>query len=207
MRKAPLLASIALLLAVPALGQALKGHNAKSPVDVEANSIEVQDRADRAVFSGKVVARQAGLTMTAGRLVPGAGALTTIAWRSASPTLTGMAASGTALAGAGGGAATAVAALTSTAAATSRVINGRPIRNVDRMPDQRPGRRAIACGPLPSPERRASPPCGAQACRLRLPPIQESPCTSTATPAGAGTSAVKDWTCSPNPSVCPFPST
>ena len=68
MRKAPLLASIALLLAVPALGQGLKGHNAKSPVDVEANSIEVQDRADRAVFSGNVVARQAGLTMTAGRL-------------------------------------------------------------------------------------------------------------------------------------------
>ena len=68
MRKASLLASVVLLLAVPALGQALKGHNAKSPVDVEANSIEVQDRADRAVFSGNVVARQAGLTMTAGRL-------------------------------------------------------------------------------------------------------------------------------------------
>ena len=68
MRKAPLLASIALILAVPAVGQALKGHNAKSPVDVEADRIEVQDRADRAVFSGNVVVRQAGLTMTAGRL-------------------------------------------------------------------------------------------------------------------------------------------
>ena len=68
MRKAPLLAGLAIALAVPALGQALKGHNAKSPVDVEADRIEVQDRADRAVFSGNVVVRQAGLTMTAGRL-------------------------------------------------------------------------------------------------------------------------------------------
>jgi len=68
MRKAPLIASLVLLLAVPALGQSLKGHNAKSPVDVEADRIEVQDRADRAVFSGNVVVRQAGLTMNAGRL-------------------------------------------------------------------------------------------------------------------------------------------
>lgn len=68
MRKAPLLAGIALAIAVPALGQALKGHNAKAPVDVEADRIEVQDRADRAVFSGNVVVRQADLTMTAGRL-------------------------------------------------------------------------------------------------------------------------------------------
>lgn len=68
MRKATFLAGLAVILAVPALGQALKGHNAKSPVDVEADRIEVQDRADRAVFSGNVVVRQAGLTMTAGRL-------------------------------------------------------------------------------------------------------------------------------------------
>lgn len=77
MRKAPLLAGLAsiataltltLALTVPALGQALKGHNAKSPVDVEADRIEVQDRADRAVFSGNVVVRQSDLTITAGRL-------------------------------------------------------------------------------------------------------------------------------------------
>ena len=68
MRKAPLVAGLAIALAVPALGQALKGHNAKSPVDVEADRIEVQDRADRAVFSGNVIVRQADLTMTAGRL-------------------------------------------------------------------------------------------------------------------------------------------
>ena len=50
MRKLPLLLGLAALLAVPAVGQALRGHNVKSPVDVEADRIEVQDRADRAVF-------------------------------------------------------------------------------------------------------------------------------------------------------------
>ncbi|MFM7029168.1 MAG: LptA/OstA family protein [Chakrabartia sp.] len=68
MRNAPLLIGLALIAAVPALGQALKGHNAKSPVDVEADRIEVQDRADRAVFSGNVTARQDNLTLSAGRL-------------------------------------------------------------------------------------------------------------------------------------------
>jgi len=54
----------------PALGQtsALKGHDSNAPVDVAADRIEVQDRADRAIFSGNVVVRQAGLTLTAARL-------------------------------------------------------------------------------------------------------------------------------------------
>lgn len=56
------------LFAVPASGQALKGHNAKAPVDVEADRIEVQDRADRAIFSGNVRVRQAGLALSAERL-------------------------------------------------------------------------------------------------------------------------------------------
>ena len=34
---------------------ALKGHNTNAPVDVTAERIEVQERADRAVFSGKRV--------------------------------------------------------------------------------------------------------------------------------------------------------
>ncbi|MFM5913323.1 MAG: LptA/OstA family protein [Chakrabartia godavariana] len=68
MRRASLLAALAAVAAVPAIGQALKGHNAKAPVDVEADRIEVQDRADRAVFSGNVVVHQGDLTMTAGRL-------------------------------------------------------------------------------------------------------------------------------------------
>lgn len=60
--------SLMVVLAVPASGQALQGHNAKAPVDVAADRIEVQDRADRAIFSGNVRVNQAGLTLTAARL-------------------------------------------------------------------------------------------------------------------------------------------
>ncbi len=56
------------LLAVPALGQALRNHNAKADVLVDADRIEVQDRADRAVFSGNVVVRQGDLSLSASRL-------------------------------------------------------------------------------------------------------------------------------------------
>jgi lipopolysaccharide export system protein LptA len=64
------LAAAALVALAPALGQssALKGHDSNAPVDVAADRIEVQDRADRAIFSGNVVVRQAELTMNAGRL-------------------------------------------------------------------------------------------------------------------------------------------
>ncbi|HEX8624322.1 MAG TPA: LptA/OstA family protein [Allosphingosinicella sp.] len=53
-----------------AFGQvsALKGHDSGAPVDVAADRIEVQDRADRAIFSGNVVVRQGQLTLTAPRL-------------------------------------------------------------------------------------------------------------------------------------------
>lgn len=68
MRKALILTGLMLVATVPAIGQALKGHNAKSPVDVEADRIEVQDRADRAVFSGNVMVRQDDLTLRAARL-------------------------------------------------------------------------------------------------------------------------------------------
>jgi lipopolysaccharide export system protein LptA len=68
MRKPFFLVALGSLLAVPAIGQALKGHNAKAPVDVDADRIEVQDRADRAIFSGNVRVRQAGLNLTAARL-------------------------------------------------------------------------------------------------------------------------------------------
>ena len=62
-------AGAALALA-PALAQtsALKGHNSNAPVDVAADRIEVQDRADRAIFSGDVVVRQSDLTLNAPRL-------------------------------------------------------------------------------------------------------------------------------------------
>jgi len=74
MSKLPLFAALALsgLLAGPAMSQdtpsALRGHNTNAPVDVAADRIEVQDRADRAVFSGNVVARQGNLTMNAARV-------------------------------------------------------------------------------------------------------------------------------------------
>ena len=47
---------------------ALKGHNANAPIDVASDRIEVQDRADRAVFSGNVKVRQAQLTLDTQRL-------------------------------------------------------------------------------------------------------------------------------------------
>lgn len=68
MRKFSALLALLPILAVPASGQALKGHNAKAPVDVEADRIEVQDRIDRAIFSGNVRVRQGGLSLSAGRL-------------------------------------------------------------------------------------------------------------------------------------------
>ena len=47
---------------------ALRGHNANAPVDVVADRIEVQDRADRAIFAGNVQVRQASLTLETQRL-------------------------------------------------------------------------------------------------------------------------------------------
>lgn len=69
---AALAAAIGAVAITPVLGQgassALQGHNTNAPVDVAADRIEVQDRADRAIFSGNVVARQANLTLNAGRI-------------------------------------------------------------------------------------------------------------------------------------------
>jgi lipopolysaccharide export system protein LptA len=47
---------------------ALKGHNSNAPVDVTADRIEVQDRADRAMFTGNVHVTQAELTLDTARL-------------------------------------------------------------------------------------------------------------------------------------------
>ncbi|MDQ3478607.1 MAG: OstA family protein [Pseudomonadota bacterium] len=47
---------------------ALRGHNSNAPVDVTSDRIEVQDRADRAIFAGNVRVRQADLTMEAQRV-------------------------------------------------------------------------------------------------------------------------------------------
>jgi len=47
---------------------ALKGHDVDAPVDVSAERIEVQDRADRAIFAGSVHVRQGELTLDAPRV-------------------------------------------------------------------------------------------------------------------------------------------
>ena len=66
------LAALALSATAPAVGQgatsALRGHNSDAPIDFAADRIEVQDRADRAVFSGNVVVTQAELRLKAARL-------------------------------------------------------------------------------------------------------------------------------------------
>ncbi|MEH3108149.1 MAG: OstA family protein [Sphingomonas fennica] len=61
-----------LLAAAPAAAQeatsALRNHNGNAPVDVSADRIELQDRADRAVFSGNVRVVQAEMTIEAARM-------------------------------------------------------------------------------------------------------------------------------------------
>ncbi len=47
---------------------ALKGHNSNAPIDVTADRIEVQDRADRAMFAGNVHVKQAELSLDTERL-------------------------------------------------------------------------------------------------------------------------------------------
>ena len=59
---------LAVLAAAPASAQGIKNHNSNAPVDFEADRIEVQDRADRAVLAGNVKVRQGGLALDAARL-------------------------------------------------------------------------------------------------------------------------------------------
>ena len=73
MKRIALAALVSLIaLAGPAAAQegvsALKGHNSRSPIDLSADRAEAQDRADRAIFSGNVVVRQAELTLRTARL-------------------------------------------------------------------------------------------------------------------------------------------
>jgi lipopolysaccharide export system protein LptA len=74
MRRQLLLGLGAASAALAALAQAqepvsaLKGHNSNAPVDVSADRIEVQDRADRALFVGNVHVTQAELSLDTARL-------------------------------------------------------------------------------------------------------------------------------------------
>jgi lipopolysaccharide export system protein LptA len=75
MRRLPiLLAPLALATAAAAVAQsrepvsALKGHNSDAPIDLTADRLEVQDRADRAIFAGSVHVKQDDLTLDTSRL-------------------------------------------------------------------------------------------------------------------------------------------
>ena len=76
MRLSGIILATAALVATAALAQvtqvqptsALKGHNTNAPVDVTSERLEVQERADRAVFVGNVHATQADLTLDTERL-------------------------------------------------------------------------------------------------------------------------------------------
>lgn len=60
--------SIATLAVAQGATSALKGHDSNAPIDVSADRIEAQDRADRAIFSGNVKVRQADLSLDTQRL-------------------------------------------------------------------------------------------------------------------------------------------
>jgi lipopolysaccharide export system protein LptA len=74
MRPAWILAAAAFALAGAQIafgqgaGSSLKGHDTDAPVDVAADRIEVQDRADRAIFTGNVEVRQGSLRLSTARL-------------------------------------------------------------------------------------------------------------------------------------------
>ena len=63
-----LAAGAAMAVSAPLVAQALANHSTNAPVDVEADRIEVQDRADRAIFSGNVRVQQGNLNLNAARL-------------------------------------------------------------------------------------------------------------------------------------------
>ena len=65
MRTLPILTAF-LLLAAPASAQSR--HNSNAPIDFNAGTIELQDRANRAILSGGVNVRQANMTLDAARM-------------------------------------------------------------------------------------------------------------------------------------------
>ena len=56
-------------LALAGSGAAQTRHNANAPIDFNARTLELQDRANRAILSGGVTIRQATMTLTAARVV------------------------------------------------------------------------------------------------------------------------------------------
>lgn len=74
MKKFPALIAGLMALSAAALASAqgamsaLRGHNSNAPIDVTSDRIEVQDRADRAIFAGNVHVKQGSLTLDTSRL-------------------------------------------------------------------------------------------------------------------------------------------
>jgi lipopolysaccharide export system protein LptA len=70
MTRARALAAVGLGLALAASGAASgqSRHDSNAPIDVSAQHIELQDRANRALLTGDVVVRQAEMTLTAARV-------------------------------------------------------------------------------------------------------------------------------------------
>lgn len=58
----------AMLMSSASPAQSIRNHNSNAPVDFTADSLELQDRADRVVLAGGVTVTQAGLVLKASRL-------------------------------------------------------------------------------------------------------------------------------------------
>ena len=65
MRRTLTLLTLSLALAGPAFAQ---GRNSQAPINLNADHIELQDKANRALFTGNVVVKQAEMTLNAQRM-------------------------------------------------------------------------------------------------------------------------------------------
>ena len=65
MRRTLTLLTLSLALAEPAFAQ---GRNSQAPINLNADHIELQDKANRALFTGNVVVKQAEMTLNAQRM-------------------------------------------------------------------------------------------------------------------------------------------
>jgi lipopolysaccharide export system protein LptA len=61
--------ALAMFAAPQIVAQVIAGHNSNAPVEFDADNFTLDDRANRAVLSGNVIIRQAGLTMRAQRTI------------------------------------------------------------------------------------------------------------------------------------------
>ena len=60
--------AVAAMISTASSAQTIRSHNSNAPVDFTADSLELQDRADRVVLAGGVTVTQAGLILKASRL-------------------------------------------------------------------------------------------------------------------------------------------